>query len=56
METVRRRGGESCVREGRTSGRGEDEAGGEEGGVNGECDLVILVSEGRPGRPDHRHH
>ncbi|GKV14464.1 hypothetical protein SLEP1_g25344 [Rubroshorea leprosula] len=57
VETVGRRGGgESCVHEGKKSGGGEDLTGGEERGMNGECDLVMIVSERRPGRPDHCHH
>jgi hypothetical protein len=44
------------IGEGGGSGGSENVAGGEEGGVDREGDLVVVVAEGRPRCPDHRHH
>lgn len=48
--------GESGIRVGFGTRGGENIARGEEGSVNGKSDFVVLVAEGWPGGPNHRHH
>lgn len=54
-ESTSRGRGKSGSGEGGGSGGSENVTGCEEGGVNREGDLVVIVAKGRSGRPDHRH-